>query len=121
VGVKALEKTSDQVTLAFFVKDTGVGITPEYVGKLFRPFSQADISTTRKYAGTGLGLSICKQLADVLELADSEEINISFKAVKKHLDFSTSQELENRLTDYEYDKALKSLEEIATRMGGGLK
>ena len=66
VAVKALEKTSDQVTLAFFVKDTGVGIAPEYVGKLFKPFSQADVSTTRKYAGTGLGLSICKRLVELM-------------------------------------------------------
>jgi len=66
VGVKALEKTSDQATLAFFVKDTGIGIAPEYVSKLFKPFSQADVSTTRKYAGTGLGLSICKQLVELM-------------------------------------------------------
>ncbi|NQT10912.1 MAG: response regulator, partial [Desulfobacteraceae bacterium] len=66
VGVKALEKTSDQVTLAFFVKDTGVGIAPEHLYKLFKPFSQADVSTTRKYAGTGLGLSICKQLVELM-------------------------------------------------------
>jgi len=66
VGVKALEKTSDQVTLEFFVKDTGVGIAPEHLCKLFKPFSQADVSTTRKYAGTGLGLSICKQLVELM-------------------------------------------------------
>ncbi|MEA3280388.1 MAG: response regulator, partial [Thermodesulfobacteriota bacterium] len=66
VGAKALEKTSDQATLAFFVKDTGVGIAPEYVRKLFKPFSQADVSTTRRYAGTGLGLSICKQLVELM-------------------------------------------------------
>ena len=66
VAVKALEKTSDQVTLAFFVKDTGIGIAPEYVSQLFKPFSQADVSTTRKYAGTGLGLSICKKLVELM-------------------------------------------------------
>lgn len=66
VGVKALEETLDQVTLAFFVKDTGVGIGPEHIHKLFKPFSQADVSTTRKYAGTGLGLSICKQLVELM-------------------------------------------------------
>ena len=66
VGVKALEKTSDRVTLAFFVKDTGIGIMPEYIDKLFKPFTQADTSTTRKHAGTGLGLSICKRLVEMM-------------------------------------------------------
>ena len=66
VAVKALEKTSDQVTLAFFVKDTGIGIAPEYVGKLFKPFSQADTSSTREYEGAGLGLSICKRLVEMM-------------------------------------------------------
>ena len=67
VGAKALEKTSDQATLAFFVKDTGVGIAPEYLSQLFKPFSQADVSFTRKYAGTGLGLSICKKLVEMMD------------------------------------------------------
>ena len=67
VGAKALEKTSDQATLAFFVKDTGVGIAPEYLHQLFKPFNQADVSFTRKYAGTGLGLSICKKLVEMMD------------------------------------------------------
>lgn len=54
------------------------------------------------------------------QLADPEEININFKAVKKYLDFSTFQELENHLSDYDYGKALKSLEEIAAKKGGRL-
>lgn len=66
VGVKALEKTADRVTLEFFVKDTGIGIMPEYIDKLFKPFTQADTSTTRKHAGTGLGLSICKRLVEMM-------------------------------------------------------
>lgn len=56
----------DQVLLAFSVKDTGTGIAPEYRGLLFEPFSQADMSSTRKYEGTGLGLSICKQLVGMM-------------------------------------------------------
>jgi signal transduction histidine kinase/CheY-like chemotaxis protein len=53
-------------TLQFSVADTGIGMTPDQLGRLFQPFVQADVSTTRKFGGTGLGLYISKQLADLL-------------------------------------------------------
>jgi two-component system, sensor histidine kinase and response regulator len=53
-------------TLQFSVKDTGIGIPPDKLDRLFKPFSQVDASTTRKYGGTGLGLAICRKLTEAM-------------------------------------------------------
>jgi len=50
----------------FRVTDTGIGLSPEQLGRLYRPFMQADASTTRKFGGTGLGLTISRQFCQMM-------------------------------------------------------
>ncbi len=64
LDIHPLECTADEVTLCFSVEDSGIGMSQEQQTRLFRPFSQADTSTTRKYGGTGLGLVICRRLIE---------------------------------------------------------
>jgi len=66
VALKAIETDDDTTLLSFSVKDTGIGLTEEQIGQLFKAFTQADASTTRKYGGTGLGLTICKKLIEMM-------------------------------------------------------
>nr|WP_275957840.1 PAS domain S-box protein [Rhabdochromatium marinum] len=66
LSISLLEQNSDEVTLKISVRDTGIGMTPEQLGRLFSAFEQADTSTTRRFGGSGLGLAISKHLVDMM-------------------------------------------------------
>jgi signal transduction histidine kinase/AmiR/NasT family two-component response regulator len=66
VHVRQIARTDDISHLRFEVRDTGVGISPEAIAKIFQPFTQADDSTTRRFGGTGLGLAICKRIISLM-------------------------------------------------------
>jgi PAS domain S-box-containing protein len=103
----------DHHQIKFSVKDSGIGMSKDALKRIFQPFSQADISSTRKYGGTGLGLTICKSFIEMMGgtiYAESELskgttfiFSLSLPAVK---DGVIEQTIENEL-DYKTDDESK--------------
>lgn len=108
IDVKLEIETESHATIRFTVRDTGIGISKDRLNHIFKPFTQIDASTTRKYGGTGLGLTICKDIVEMLNGqigAESEEGKGSvfwFTAVfekqnnKKELRFTSFDEIRNK-------------------------
>lgn len=78
-------KTENRAKIFIEIADTGIGISPDAISKLFEEFSQVDASTTKKYGGTGLGLAISQKLAgllgSVIEVRSVEEVGSCFSLV----------------------------------------
>ena len=64
--VRSLQSSADNQLIEFEVEDSGIGIAKDKLDRIFEPFEQEELSTTRRYGGTGLGLSICKTLAEMM-------------------------------------------------------
>lgn len=96
MGIRVLGRDESHVELELRVSDTGMGVPDEKAESIFRPFSQADASTTREYGGTGLGLPICTQLVELmggsLQLQSTPGVGSTFF-------FNARFELEQQLSD----------------------
>ena len=93
----ALEPESPEVTVAFIVQDTGIGIPPDLRPYLFEPFTRADTAAAREHGGTGLGLAISRRLVDLMggriEIDSTPQAGSTFHVV---LPFSPSARLADR-------------------------
>ena len=109
----AKQVSDDELEIGFSVKDTGIGIPEDKVFGLFKAFSQADSSTTRKYGGTGLGLTICERLVKLMGgdiwaesiLGEGSTFNFTLKVKKSELQSSDELLLPN-ITSIEGKKIL---------------
>lgn len=117
VGIEISLNTriNDEIELFFMVVDTGIGLSPEDKDKLFKSFSQADASITRKYGGTGLGLAITKELVNMMHgkvWADGEKgkgSTFSFTVRLKTEQAQDGTEQETSIRKWKYSSNLNKI------------
>ncbi len=117
IGVKAklVAATGGQYVIQFQVHDTGIGIDPENVEKIFENFKQADVKITRKFGGTGLGLTIVKQLVELqggtIEVESKKEEGSMFTFILPFEDSGILQTEVSNIEDSEFQnsEALKKI------------
>ncbi|KAL8663935.1 MAG: hypothetical protein Q9202_003484 [Teloschistes flavicans] len=83
LAVDVRKETAETIEVMFTVEDTGIGIEEEVRKRLFKPFSQADSSTARRFGGTGLGLTICKNLVELMhgQISLESALDLGTKAI----------------------------------------
>ncbi len=122
VRVNATPRDDGSVQIHFSVKDSGIGIPADKIGRLFQAFSQVDSSTTRKYGGTGLGLVICRRLANLMggeiavESAEGEGSTFSFDIIAQHAAEDAQPVEEPNLTQYLVGKRALIVDDNATNL-----
>jgi signal transduction histidine kinase len=111
LSAKLVSIEHGKAEVSFRIDDTGIGMTSDQLDRIFSPFQQADISTTRKFGGTGLGLTICKNIIELMggsltvESSLGHGSSFSFTAT-----FRLHEEMINaRPHEFQYRKGLKAL------------
>ncbi|HVU22647.1 MAG TPA: response regulator [Opitutus sp.] len=119
IEVVVAREATDAARLEFHVRDTGIGIPPDRREKLFKAFSQVDVSTTRHHGGTGLGLAICKRLVTLLgghidvtsEPGKGSDFHFAIPVVEA--DVSSQLDVRTSLAKAQIERALKGRKILA--------
>lgn len=112
LSINQTKAASLKSALEFAVKDTGIGMGAEELSKLFQPFTQADISTTRKYGGTGLGLAITKKIVEGMNGTISVESKQGEGSIFRFVLELETPSINEAKADESYDNLTKHLSHI---------